>query len=179
MEENYSNSNDRLGRMEEILGTVVDVTKGNSENAAVILAKIQQTERLVTGLSNAVKTLEDANVSIGDRVTTLENHTELSTTQCDALNDLIAKRITSLLNYGSYDYHVYHGEFQRVLRRDAHKMIGVPLNMSKVMKMDFDRYRDFIEAYIPNGGVMTLKEKLSNNLTVRKNKEKYKFLLTN
>lgn len=179
MEDNFSTFFESIDKMKDVLGGVVKVTESNSEQTSIMLQQMQQTKELLNGLKNRIISIEDTSVKTDERLTTLENHTEITTNQCDVLNDLIASRITSLLRYGSYDYHVYHGEFQKILRREAHKTMGVPLKMSKVMKRDYDRYRDFIEAYVPVGGVSKLKDSLSNNLNVIKNKSKYSYLLNN
>ena len=109
-----------------------------------------------------------------NRIRNLEENEEITTEQCGALEDAIRRRVTGLLGYGSFDYKVYFGEFSKKLRRDAHYKLTVPLKLSKTRKRDFQRYANFIEAYIPDNGVTGLKEDLDKLLVINKNKNKYR-----
>ena len=168
---------EQIEQIRKALTGYLVVAEQSNNASAKLTAQVQQTGELVTGLSKTVKQLQDESETMTTRITQLEESTELLSTQCDALNDLIKSHVTEMLKYGSYDYYVYFGAFCLRLRSDAHKIIGVPSRMSKVTKRDFGRYRDFIEAWIPTGGVSALKKEVENHSKVRKNMATYSYLL--
>ena len=69
----------------ELVGKTAEITASNTENTAVVLAKLQAQESLLNGLSSTVNNMDTKMSNLENDITQLKMNEEITTTQQETI----------------------------------------------------------------------------------------------
>jgi len=144
----------------EILGKTAELTKVQSENAAVIMAELNSQRQSLSGLLNQMGNMSGKVDDLNDRMDVLELQEEIKDEQRMQLINSAKSRIIEILGNDFIDQSKYFRGFIARLWSDAKQYGGVGSKIATTRKENYQRAINYIEAWIPYGGVSGLKREL-------------------
>lgn len=151
----------------EVLGKTAQLTKANSENTAVVLAKLNTQETLINGLSNTVSKISNTMIGLSNDIDQLKLNEEVTTTQQETIIESAQKRIVEIIGDDPLERKKYFKIFIQRLYKDTRQNAGLGSKIARTRKGDFQRCIDYIEAWIPSCGCAELREKADANAKAR------------
>ena len=81
----------------DALGKTAELTRANSENTAIVLAKLNEQETLINGLSNTVSGISETMTGLSDDINQLKLNEEVTTTQQEIIVESAQKRVIEII----------------------------------------------------------------------------------
>ncbi len=143
----------------ETLGKTAELTKANSENTAIVLAKLNAQEALINGLSNTVSGISETMTGLSDDINQLKLNEEVTTTQQEIIVESAQKRVIEIIGDDPLEHEKYFKIFIQRLYKDTRQSAGLGSKIARTRKGDYQRCIDYIEAWIPSCGCAELRAK--------------------
>lgn len=150
-----------------LIGKTAEIANANTENTAVVLAKLNAQETLLKGLSNTVDDIGNNVTKLGDRIDQLEQNEEITTTQQEVINELARKRVLEIIGDDPLEVQKYLRIFIQRLYKETRQNAGLGSKIARTKKCDYQRCIDYIEAWIPSCGCASLRAKADANAKAR------------
>lgn len=152
----------------ELVGKTAELSAKNTESTTVILVKLEQQSKLLSGLANTVTNVqEDMNVLSND-MEQLKMNEEVTTTQQETIIESAQKRICEILGNDELERKKYFKIFIQRLYKDTRQNAGLGSKIARTRKGDYQRCLDYIEAWIPSCGCAELRAKADKNAEARR-----------
>jgi hypothetical protein len=151
----------------ELVGKTAEIATTNTENTAIVLAELQAQKRLLGGLSNTVKTMDEKMSTISDDIEQLKMNEEITTTQQETIIELARKRVLEIIGDDPLEVKKYFKIFIQRLYKDTRQNAGLGSKIARTKKCDYQRCIDYIEAWIPSCGCASLRAKADANAKAR------------
>lgn len=151
----------------ELVGKTAEIATANTESTAVVLAKLQAQEQLLSGLSNAVTGIDTRIGELGDDIEQLKMNEEITTTQQENINELARKRVLEIIGDEPLEIQKYLRIFIQRLYKETRQNAGLGSKVARTKKCDYQRCVDYIEAWIPSCGCASLRAKADANAKAR------------
>lgn len=143
----------------DTLGKTAELTRANSENTAIVLAKLNAQETLINGLSNTVSGISETMTGLSDDINQLKLNEEVTTTQQEILVESAQKRVVEIIGDDPLEREKYFKIFIQRLYKDTRQSAGLGSKIARTRKGDYQRCIDYIEAWIPSCGCAELRAK--------------------
>ena len=151
----------------ELVGKTAEIATANTENTAVILAKLHAQEQLLNGLSKTVTGIDTRIGELGDDIEQLKMNEEITTTQQENINELARKRVLEIIGDDPLEVQKYLRIFIQRLYKETRQNAGLGSKVARTKKCDYQRCVDYIEAWIPSCGCASLRAKADANAKAR------------
>ena len=152
----------------ELVGKTAEISASNTENTAVVLAKLEQQSKLLSGLSNSVVNVQNDIAILSTDMEQLKMNEEVTTTQQETLTEAAKKRICEILGNDSLEQKKYFRIFVQKLYKDTRKNAGLGSKIARTRKGDYQRCLDYIETWIPGCGCVELRARADRNAEARR-----------
>lgn len=143
----------------DALGKTAELTRANSENTAIVLAKLNAQEILINGLSNTVSGISESMTGLSDDINQLKLNEEVTTTQQEIIVESAQKRVVEIIGDNPLEREKYFKIFIQRLYKDTRQSAGLGSKIARTRKGDYQRCIDYIEAWIPSCGCAELRAK--------------------
>lgn len=150
------------------LNRTAEVSEKNAHSTAVVIARLEQQETLIRGLSNTTLDIREDVTKLEDRITAVEMHEEITTEQKQVILDSVHRRIRDILGNDPDELAKYRRAFTAALWSDAKRYAGVGSKFEQTKKENYQRAIDYIEAWIPPLGCGKLKTKIDERAAARR-----------
>lgn len=151
----------------ELVGKTAEIATTNTENTAVVLAKLQAQETLLNGLSNTVSGINTRIGELGNDIEQLKMNEEITTTQQEIINELARKRVLEIIGDDPLEIQKYLRIFIQRFYKETRQNAGLGSKIARTKKCDYQRCIDYIEAWIPSCGCAELRAKADANAKAR------------
>ena len=151
----------------ELVGKTAEITASNTENTAVVLAKLQAQESLLNGLSSTVNNMDTKMSNLENDITQLKMNEEITTTQQETIIVAAKRRVLEIIGNDPLEIKKYMKIFIQKLYADTRNEAGLGSKIARTKKCDYQRCIDYIEAWIPSCGCATLRAKADANAKAR------------
>lgn len=151
----------------ELVGKTAEIATANTENTAVVLAKLQAQEKLLNGLSNTVTGIDTRIGELGNDIEQLKMNEEITTTQQENINKLARKRVLEIIGNDSLEIQKYLRIFIQRLYKETRQNAGLGSKIARTKKCDYQRCIDYIEAWIPSCGCAELRQRADDTARAR------------
>lgn len=151
----------------DALGKTAELTRANSENTAIVLAKLNAQETLINGLSNTVSGISETMAGLSDDINQLKLNEEVTTTQQEIIVESAQKRVVEIIGDDPLEREKYFKIFIQRLYKDTRQSAGLGSKIARTRKGDYQRCIDYIEAWIPSCGCAELRAKADANAKAR------------
>lgn len=151
----------------ELVGKTAEIATTNTENTAVVLAKLKAQETLLNGLSNTVTGIDTRIGELSDDIEQLKMNEEITTTQQETIIELARKRVLEIIGDDPLEVKKYFKIFIQRLYKDTRQNAGLGSKIARTKKCDYQRCIDYIEAWIPSCGCAELRAKADANAKAR------------
>ena len=151
----------------ELVGKTAEITASNTENTAVVLAKLQAQESLLNGLSSTVNNMDTKMSNLENDITQLKMNEEITTTQQETIIVSAKRRVLEIIGDDPLEIKKYMKIFIQKLYADTRNEAGLGSKIARTKKCDYQRCIDYIEAWIPCCGCATLRAKADANAKAR------------
>ena len=151
----------------ELVGKTAEIATANTENTAVVLAKLKAQETLLNGLSNTVTGIDTRIGELSDDIEQLKMNEEITTTQQETIIELARKRVLEIIGDDPLEVKKYFKIFIQRLYKDTRQTAGLGSKIARTKKCDYQRCIDYIEAWIPSCGCAELRVKADANAKAR------------
>ena len=144
----------------DILGKTAELTKVQSENAAIMMAELSSQRQLLNGLLNQMNNMSGKVDRLNDRMDVLELQEEIKDEQRMQLLNSAKSRVNEIIGDDYIEQSKYFRGFISRLWSDSKQYGGVGSKIATTRKENYQRAINYIEAWIPHGGVSKLKREL-------------------
>lgn len=151
----------------DALEKTAELTRANSENTAIVLAKLNEQETLINGLSNTVSGISETMTGLSDDINQLKLNEEVTTTQQEIIVESAQKRVIEIIGDDPLEREKYFKIFIQRLYKDTRQSAGLGSKIARTRKGDYQRCIDYIEAWIPSCGCAELRAKADANAKAR------------
>lgn len=151
----------------EVLSRTVAINYDTSKNIEFLRNRMEQSEKLLGGLSNKVTDIEQDVSGLNDKVFQLEQNEEITTAQSGTIRKCAQKRIIDILGDDPYERQKYFKTFIQRLYGDTRKHAGLGSQIDRTKKCDFQRCLDYIESWNPSCGSTELRAQADANAEAR------------
>ena len=151
----------------ELVGKTAEIATTNTENTAVVLAKLKAQETLLNGLSNTVTGIDTRIGELSDDIEQLKMNEEITTTQQETIIEFARKRVLEIIGDDPLEVKKYFKIFIQRLYKDTRQNAGLGSKIARTKKCDYQRCIDYIEAWIPSCGCAELRAKADANAKAR------------
>lgn len=151
-----------------MISSMAEVSKQNTENASVILQKLDSHDTLLNGLSNSMANTNAKLESMRGEIDQLKFNEEITTDQHNKIRNSAHRRVYSLIGEDQYSKDHYFGTFVKRLYADMRRNYGLGPQIERTKKRDYDRIMEGIENWYPYGGVKALMAEIDKREEERK-----------
>lgn len=159
-----------MNTYENIMDTLektAELTKANSENTAIVLAKLNAQETLINGLSSTVSGISETMTGLSDDINQLKLNEEVTTTQQEIIVESAQKRVVEIIGDDPLEREKYFKIFIQRLYKDTRQSAGLGSKIARTRKGDYQRCINYIEAWIPSCGCAELRARADANAKAR------------
>lgn len=142
----------------EILGKTAELTKAQSENAAVMIVELNSQRQLLNGLVNQMNNMSSNIDTLSNRIDIIENQEEIKDEQRMQLLNSAKNRVNEIIGNDFIEQSKYFRGFISRLWSDSKQYGGVGSKIATTRKENYQRAINYIEAWIPHEGVSKLKK---------------------
>lgn len=128
---------------------------------------INQMSKQMGILTSSISTIQNDIGNLTNRMDTLENIEEITTTQTEMIVESARKRILQIIGDDPLEVQKYFRVFIQSLYKDTRKFAGLGSKIARTRKCDYQRCLNYIEAWNPCCGCAALRAKADANAKAR------------
>jgi len=149
--------------MGDMVASLLRVSENNNNAIAQFTGFMKQTSQYMADFSDRLE-------NIDSRMFNLENNEEVTTAQLNKIIEAKNKRIREIL-YDKTEYNVCSHIFYARIITEARKHAGLGYPMQCTKKANYQRIIDFMECWVPDCGIATLKSQAYENREFRRHEK--------
>lgn len=133
-------------QFQQVLGSIADSMKAISNNQITLNSRITDMDSRFNSLSSSLD-------SLSSRTFTLENDTEITTEQADAITSTAQYRVYEILGDDPEDHQKYFRGFIRRLYSDAHRNAGLAKRIARTQRKYYDAALQYCHKWEPDSSI--------------------------
>ena len=137
-----------------------------------MIALIQHNTNDINALQDTVSSIKDKMNTIVDDVTTLKYTSEIDTKQHENITNAAKRRVFTLIGYDPLDQKKYFRTFIAKLYSDTKKYANLGPQIAVTHKEDYDNCMNYINTWVPYGGVESLKKFIDRTAKAKRKAKK-------
>lgn len=137
-----------------------------------MIALIQHNTNDINALQDTVSSIKDKMHTIVDDVTTLKYTSEIDTKQHENITKAAKRRVFALIGYDPLDQKKYFRTFIAKLYSDTKKYANLGPQIAVTHKEDYDNCMNYINTWVPYGGVESLKKFIDRTAKAKRKAKK-------
>ena len=137
-----------------------------------MIALIQHNTNDINALQDTVSSIKDKMNTIVDDVTTLKYTSEIDTKQHENITKAAKRRVFALIGYDPLDQKKYFRTFIAKLYNDTKKYANLGPQIAVTHKEDYDNCMNYINTWVPYGGVESLKKFIDRTAKAKRKAKK-------
>lgn len=137
-----------------------------------MIALIQHNTNDINALQDTVSSIKDKMNTIVDDVTTLKYTSEIDTKQHENITKAAKRRVFALIGYDPLDQKKYFRTFIAKLYSDTKKYANLGPQIAVTHKEDYDNCMNYINTWVPYGGVESLKKIIDRTAKAKRKAKK-------
>ena len=137
-----------------------------------MIALIQHNTNDINALQDTVSSIKDKMNTIVDDVTTLKYTSEIDTKQHENITKAAKRRVFALIGYDPLDQKKYFRTFIAKLYSDTKKYANLGPQIAVTHKEDYDNCMNYINTWVPYGGVESLKKFIDRTAKAKRKAKK-------
>lgn len=128
---------------------------------------VNQMSKQMGILTSTINDIQDNLGNLTNRMDAIENTQEITTTQVDVITEMARKRVVQIIGDDSLEMTKYFRIFVQNLYKDARKYAGLSHRIERTQKHNYQRILDYIEAWNPQCGCASLRNRADQNAKAR------------